>query len=61
MYHYTRYYMYGQVAATGSLILVEMVVNTGTRVAAITMKTEAIELLFQFIELWGACFMGFCR
>ncbi|GAX84188.1 hypothetical protein CEUSTIGMA_g11611.t1 [Chlamydomonas eustigma] len=56
-----KYYMYGQVSSTGSLILVEMVVNIGTRVAAITIKTEAIELLFQFIELWGACFMGFSR
>ena len=50
-----------QIVGTGALFLVEMVIRTDTRNASITIKTEATELLFQFVELWGNCLMGFFR
>ena len=46
---------------TGALIMVEMVVRTDTRMATIVIKTEVTELLYQFMELWGNCLMGFYR
>ena len=46
---------------TGALIMVEMVVRTDTRIAAVTIKTAATELAFQFVELWGNCLMGYYR
>ena len=56
-----RYYLYGQVMGTGDCILVEMIVRTDSLTASVTMKTPAIELLPQFMELWSTCLMGFYR
>ena len=43
------------------MFLIEMVVRTDMCKADITFKTEAIELLPQFLELWSTCLMGFYR
>ncbi len=57
-----RYYFYGQAAAPSSaLFLVEMVVATEARQASVTIKTDSIDQLPAFVELWRACLAGFYR
>mmetsp|Transcript_32786 Transcript_32786/g.83214 ORF Transcript_32786/g.83214 Transcript_32786/m.83214 type:complete len:924 (-) Transcript_32786:319-3090(-) len=56
-----KYYFYGQQSGSNSLLLVELVVRTDTRIASLTVKAEETALVPQFVELWGACFMGFWR
>ena len=47
-----KFYFYGQVVGTEALILVELVARSDTLSLQATIKTEAIELLPQFVELW---------
>lgn len=56
-----RYYFYGQQSGSGALLLAEVVVRTDSRLMSVTIKSDAPELVPQFVELWGNCFMGFCR
>lgn len=56
-----RYYFYGQDAASGALILVEMVVATEARQASFTLKSEAPALVGPFLEVWSNLLAGFYR
>ncbi|MEW5316344.1 MAG: hypothetical protein WDW38_007723 [Sanguina aurantia] len=55
-----KYYFYS-VMASGSSLLVEMVVRTDTCTATMTFKAQEPELMPQFLELWSNCLMGFHR
>eukprot|EP00195_Chlamydomonas_chlamydogama_P008244 CAMPEP_0202904088 /NCGR_PEP_ID=MMETSP1392-20130828/27835_1 /ASSEMBLY_ACC=CAM_ASM_000868 /TAXON_ID=225041 /ORGANISM="Chlamydomonas chlamydogama, Strain SAG 11-48b" /LENGTH=846 /DNA_ID=CAMNT_0049591569 /DNA_START=246 /DNA_END=2786 /DNA_ORIENTATION=+ len=56
-----KYYFYSQVADSGALVLVEVVVRTDACSASITFKSEAVEAMPQFMELWTNCLAGFMR
>ena len=56
-----RFYFYGQDAATGALLLAEMVVAAGPRQASFTVKAEDPALLPGFLEVWTTCLAGFYR
>ena len=54
-----KFYLYGQVVGTNALILIELVARSDTLRLQVTIKTEAIELLPQFVELWTMLIVGF--
>lgn len=62
-----RYYFYGQQQPTPGatqpppLFLVEAIVRTDSLSIAVTLKTEAPQLLPQFLEMWQLGIMGFSR
>lgn len=55
-----RYYFYS-VMASGSTLLVEMVVRADSCTATMTFKAQESDMLPQFLELWSNCLMGFYR
>lgn len=56
-----RYYFYAQTTHGSLLFLVEMVVQTATRQANVTIKADDEGLLPQFVDLWSNCLAGFYR
>jgi hypothetical protein len=56
-----RYYFYAAPEGQQGLFLVEMLVQTSSGQASITVKSSAPQLLQQFQELWSTCLLGFYR
>ena len=57
-----KYYFVAQDAPSKALFLVEMVVATEARSAAITVKSDApAPLLREFLDLWRAVLLAFYR